>query len=66
VGTERKEGRAHGCVDIQPRQSEQMRADVSQRMSGSNERAHIFYEERRIEPNRGRWRERADRIPSND
>jgi hypothetical protein len=50
---ERKD--AHmGVLTFSRRQSEQIRADVSQRMSGSNQRAHIANEERRIEPNRGR------------
>ena len=55
-----------GVLRFSQRQSEQIRADVSQRMSGSNQRAHIANEERGIEPNRGRWRRRADRIPSHD
>jgi hypothetical protein len=65
-GPKEKKDALMGVLTFSRRQSEQMRADVSQRMSGSNQRAHISYEERRIEPNRGRWRERADRIPSND
>lgn len=55
-----------GVLTFSRRQSEQMRVDVSQRMTGSKQRAHIAYGERRIEPNRGGRRERADRIPSND
>jgi len=43
-----------GVLTFSRRQSEQIRADVRQRMSGSNQRTHIAYDERGIEPNRDR------------
>jgi hypothetical protein len=65
-GPKEKKYALMGVLTFSQRQSEQIRADVSQRMSGSNQRAPIADEERPIAPNRGRWRQRADRIPSND
>jgi hypothetical protein len=65
-GPKEKKDVLMGVLTFSRRQSERMRADVSQRMSGSNQRAHIANEERRIEQNRGRRRQRAGRIPSND
>ncbi|MCU1326693.1 MAG: hypothetical protein JWN34_2063 [Bryobacterales bacterium] len=52
-GPKEKKDALRGVLTFSRRQSDQMRADVSQRMSGSNQRAHISDEERRIEPNRG-------------
>jgi hypothetical protein len=58
-GPKEKKDALMGVLTFSRRQSEQIRADVSQRMSGSIQRAHIANEERRIEPNRGRWRQRV-------
>jgi hypothetical protein len=60
-GPKERQDALMGVLTFSRRQSEQIRADVSQRMSGSNQRAPIANEERRIEPNRGRLRQRADR-----
>jgi hypothetical protein len=49
-GPKEKKDALMGVLTFSRRQSEQIRADVSQRMSGSNQRAHISNEERRIEP----------------
>jgi hypothetical protein len=53
-GPKEKKDALMGVLTFSRRQSEQIRADVSQRMSSSNQRAHIAYDERGIEPNRGR------------
>jgi hypothetical protein len=43
-----------GVLTFSRRQAEQIRADVSQRMSGSDQRVHIAYDERATEPMRTR------------
>jgi len=53
-GPKEKKDALMGVLTFSRRQSEQIRADVRQRMSGSNQRTHIAYDERGIEPNRGR------------
>lgn len=53
-GPREKKDALRGVLTFSRRQSEQMRADVSQRMSGSNQRADLSFVERRNEPNRGR------------
>jgi hypothetical protein len=53
-GPKEKKDALMGVLTFSRRQSEQIRANVSQRMSGSNQRAHIAYDELGIEPNRGR------------
>ena len=53
-GPKEKKDALMGVLTFSRRQSEQIRADVSQRMSGSNQHAHIAYDERVIEPMRGR------------
>src|SRR4051794_21279759 len=54
LGPKERKDMLMGVSTFSRRQSEQMRVDVSQRMSGSNERAHIAYDERVIEPMRDR------------
>jgi len=53
-GPKEKKDALMGVLTFSRRQSEQIRADVSQRMSCSNQRAHIAYDERVIEPMRDR------------
>jgi hypothetical protein len=43
-GPKEKKDALMGVLTFSRRQSEQIRADVSQRMSGSNQRAHIAYD----------------------
>jgi hypothetical protein len=50
LGPKEKKYALMGVLTFSRRQSEQIRADVRQRMSGSNQRAHIADEERRIQP----------------
>jgi hypothetical protein len=53
-GPKEKKDALMGVLKFSRRQSEQIRADVNQRMSDSNQRTHIAYDERVIEPMRGR------------
>jgi hypothetical protein len=53
-GPKEKKDALMGVLTFSRRESAQIRADVSRRMSGSNQRAHNAYDERGIEPNRGR------------
>jgi hypothetical protein len=59
-GPREKKDALMGVLTFSRRQSEQMRVDVSQRMSGSNERPHIAYDERVIEPMRDREHRQFD------
>jgi len=51
-GPKEKKDALMGVLTFSRRQSEQIRADVSQRMSGSSQHAHVACDERVIEPMR--------------
>jgi hypothetical protein len=59
-GPKEKKDSLMGVLTFSRSQSEQMRVDVSQRMSGSNQRPHIAYNERVIEPMRDREHRQFD------
>lgn len=60
LGSKERKDTLMGVLTFSRRQSEQMRVDVSQRRSGSNERPHIAYDERVIEPMRDREHRQFD------
>lgn len=55
-GPKEKKDALMGLLTFSRSQSEQIRANVSQRTSVSNEGAHVATEERRMEPDRARWK----------
>jgi hypothetical protein len=59
-GPKEKKDALMGVLTFSRKQSEQIRADVSQRMSCSNRRASIRYDERVIEPMRDREHRKFD------